>query len=75
MISGSFGSMASLALQGLHAAELDALQSARAIAEGDLDNLAEHLSNLSLARVRMAANMKVLQVVDQTEKDVLDMFA
>jgi len=72
---GSFGTMASLALQGIHAAELDALRSARSIASGDLDNLAEDMSSLSLAGIRMAANMKVIQVADRTERYVLDMLA
>ena len=72
---GPFGTMASLALQGIHSAELDALRSARSIASGDLDNLAEDLSSLSLASIRMAANMKVIQVADRTERYVLDMVA
>ena len=65
----------SAALEGLHSAQQQMLGAVEKIASGDLDALPESFQQLIVAEHSFAANLKMLVVLDETERHLLDIFA
>ena len=63
------------ALDGLHSAQQQMLGAVEKIASGDLDALPESFQQLMVAKHSFAANVKMLAVLDETERHLLDIFA
>lgn len=65
----------SAALQGVQKAQQEMVGAAERIASGDLDTLPESFQQLMIAELSFAANLKVLSVLDETERHLLDIIA
>jgi len=65
----------SSALEGVSRAREQMLDASRSIANGDLDSLPESFLSLTVAKTAHAANLKVIEALDETERHLLDIFA
>ncbi len=65
----------SVALAGVQKAQQEMLSAAEKIASGNLDSLPESFQQLMVAEHSFAANLKMLAVLDETERHLLDIFA